>query len=102
MMKQKSIDKQPISHDDAHEMAQHLLTSVRQYMPRPEVKLVAQALQLAQEACQGIREHHEASLPTLRLIPPLEHALAVATILAQMRIDAIGVAAGLVFEAVDA
>ncbi|HEY6409183.1 MAG TPA: RelA/SpoT family protein, partial [Ktedonobacteraceae bacterium] len=41
-------------------------------------------------------------LQSLRQISPLEHALAVATILAQMHIDAVGVAAGVVFEAVDA
>lgn len=52
------------------------------------------ALALAHETCAGVRG--------LRLLPPLEHALAVARILAQMHIDAIGVSAGLVFEAVDA
>src|SRR5207302_8254580 len=56
----------------------------------------------AQETCAGVREHSKASLEPLRLISPLEHALAIATILAQMHIDAVGVAAGVIFEAVDA
>jgi len=63
-------------------------------MPPAEVEQVSRALQLARETCEGIRGE--------RTIPPLEHALAVATILAQiMHIDAVGVASGLVFEAVD-
>src|SRR5215467_9343962 len=73
--------------------AQQLLEIV-QYMPPAEVEQVSQALQLARETCEGVRGD--------RVIPPLEHALAVATILAQiMHTDAIGVASGLVFEAVD-
>ena len=67
-----------------------------------EVEQVTRAIQLAQQACGGVRDHGEASLQTLRQISPLEHALAVATILAQMHIDAVGVAAGMIFEAVDA
>jgi len=67
-----------------------------------EVELVVRAIQLAEETCGGVREHGEASLQSLRQISPMAHALAVATILAQMHIDAVGVAAGVVFEAVDA
>lgn len=53
------------------------------------------AFQLAQESCEGVQGE--------RAIPPLEHALAVTIILAQMmHVDATGIAAGLVFEAVDA
>src|SRR6266567_4980152 len=52
---------------------------------------------LAQETCKDVQDSLS---PTS--IPPLEHALAVATILADMHIDAVGVAAGLLFEAVDA
>jgi GTP pyrophosphokinase len=63
-------------------------------MPPAEREQVQQALQLARETCEDVRG--------LRLIPPLEHALAIAKILAQMHIDAIGVSAGLIFEAVDA
>jgi guanosine-3',5'-bis(diphosphate) 3'-pyrophosphohydrolase len=72
----------------------HLLSLAHQYMTSTELEQVTQALRLAQETCYGV-------IGT-RPIPPLEHALAVATILAQMHIDAIGVSAGLVFEAVDA
>ena len=84
------------------EAAQQLLNRVRQYMIPAEVEQVAVALQLAQQTCGGVREHSEASLPTLQRIPPLEHALAITTILTEMHIDAIGVSAGLIFEAVDA
>ncbi len=74
-----------------------LLTIVQQYMAPAEVEQVSLALQLAQETCKDV---HDSLSPTS--IPPLEHALAVATILADMHIDAVGVAAGLLFEAVDA
>jgi GTP pyrophosphokinase len=63
-------------------------------MPSAEKEQVQQALRMARETCEGERG--------LRLLPPLEHALAIAKILAQIHIDAIGVSAGLVFEAVDA
>ena len=82
--------------------AEQLLATVRQYMSESEVELVAQAIQLAEETSAGVSEHREASLQSLRQLSPLAHALAVATILAQMHIDAVGVAAGVVFEAVDA
>ena len=82
--------------------AEQLLATVRQYMSESEVELVAQAIQLAEETSSGVSEHREASLQSLRQLSPLVHALAVATILAQMHIDAVGVAAGVVFEAVDA
>lgn len=82
--------------------AQQLLVTVKQYMNESEVELVAQAIRLAEETSGGVSEHREASLQSLRKLSPLAHALAVATILAQMRIDAVGVAAGVVFEAVDA
>lgn len=71
-----------------------LLTLALQYMTPTEMERVHTALQLAQETCQGVVGE--------RRIPPLEHALAVATILVQMHIDAVGVASGLVFEGVDA
>src|SRR5918911_447714 len=94
------VEKQP--QDALDEMAKQLLNTVNQDMGTAEVEQVAQAIQLAQETCGGVREHAKPSLETLRLISPLEHALAVATILAQMHIDAVGVAAGVIFEAVDA
>ncbi|HZU03291.1 MAG TPA: HD domain-containing protein, partial [Ktedonobacteraceae bacterium] len=78
----------------SHEAAQ-LLSLVRQYMLPHEVQRVTRALQLAQEVCQGVVGE--------RFIPPFEHALAVATIMAElMHSDAVGIGAGLVFEAVDA
>src|SRR5438128_6392107 len=78
----------------SHEAAQ-LLSLVRQYMLPHEVRRVSRALQLAQEACQGVVGE--------RFIPPFEHALAVTTIMAQlMHSDAVGIGAGLIFEAVDA
>src|SRR6266849_1942833 len=88
-----SVDEQVTSSEHTNKQAQQLLTLV-QYMPPAEAEQVAQALRLAQDTCGGVRGE--------RPVPPLEHALAVATILAEiMHIDAVGVAAGLVFEAVD-
>src|ERR1051326_3507453 len=72
----------------------HLLVLVRSYMTTVEVERVKKALELATETCHDVIGHG--------LLPPLKHALAVATILADMHIDAVGLAAGLVFEAVDA
>src|SRR6266487_2940232 len=97
-----SIDKETLTHNPSGATAEQLLATVKQYMGDNEVEQVAQAIQLAQETSGSVRDHRVASLQTLRQISPLEHALAVATILAQMRIDAVGVAAGMVFEAVDA
>src|SRR5205085_7425609 len=84
----------PYTQNLTDEQAQQLLIVVRQYMPPAEVEQIVRALQLAQETCRGVRGE--------RAIPPLEHALAVASILAQNHIDAVGVAAALVFEAIDA
>jgi guanosine-3',5'-bis(diphosphate) 3'-pyrophosphohydrolase len=102
-----SVEPQPVAPNpasgteivEASLLAQenHLLTIVRQYMAPAEVEQVSLALQLAQETCKDV---HDSLSPTS--IPPLEHALAVATILAEMHIDAVGVAAGLLFEAIDA
>ena len=97
-----SVDKQPQAQDALDEMAKQLLNTVKQSMGTAEVEQVAQAIHLAQETSAGVREHSKASLEPLRLISPLEHALAIATILAQMHIDAVGIAAGVIFEAVDA
>ncbi len=80
---------------DSLEEIERLLTLVRRYMPLTEVNRVIEALHLAQETCKGV--------VGVRPIPPLQHALAISTILAQlMHADAVGIAAGLVFEAVDA
>lgn len=100
--------QQPLDEDAMRTIAQQsaqlpdLLAIARQYMKSPEVEQVDRALHLAQEVCRGISAHPDASLQVLRPIPPLEHALAVATVLANMHIDAIGIAAGLIFEALDA
>jgi len=102
-----SVEQQPLASNtpDGTNIAEaslqlqkdQLLAIVQRYMASAEVEQVSQALQLTQETCQGVRGSLS---PTS--IPPLEHALAVATILANMHIDAVGVAAGLVFEAIDA
>jgi len=76
---------------DSLEEIERLLTLVRRYMPLTEVNRVIEALHLAQETCKGV--------VGVRPIPPLQHALAISTILAQlMHADAVGIAAGLVFE----
>ena len=94
-----SPDVAEISEASLQQMRQ-LLASVHQYMVPAEVEQVAHALQLAKETCRGVSGERIGG-PTH--IPPLEHALAVATILASiMRTDAVGVSAGVVFEAVDA
>jgi guanosine-3',5'-bis(diphosphate) 3'-pyrophosphohydrolase len=89
----KQQEQSIIGRDFEPEIA-NLISLTYRYMSPPEMELVAKALRLARERCQGVIG--------LRPIPPLEHALAVATILADMHIDAIGVSAGLLFEAVDA
>ena len=78
----------------AHERAQKLLNIVRQYMAPAEVEQVRQAFELAQTACGDTHGERQLTL--------IAHALAVATIIAEMHIDAVGVASGLIFEAVDA
>ena len=94
-----SPDVAEISEASLQQMRQ-LLASVQQYMVPADVEQVAHALQLAKETCRGVSGERVGG-PTH--IPPLEHALAVATILASiMRTDAVGVSAGVVFEAVDA
>jgi guanosine-3',5'-bis(diphosphate) 3'-pyrophosphohydrolase len=93
-MVQMTISKASTEKEPTNESAQELIHLISTYMPPAEIEQVRQALRLARETCEGVRG--------LRIIPPLEHALAVANILATMHIDAIGVASGLVFEAVDA
>jgi len=93
-MIQMPIGKPPTAKEPINESAQELIYLTSTYMPSAEKEQVQQALRMARETCEGERG--------LRLLPPLEHALAIAKILAQMHIDAIGVSAGLVFEAVDA
>jgi hypothetical protein len=45
-----SVDKQPVPRDSLDEMAEQLLSIVKQRMGAAEVEQVAQAIQLAQEA----------------------------------------------------
>jgi guanosine-3',5'-bis(diphosphate) 3'-pyrophosphohydrolase len=78
----------------ANEQAQRLQNIVRQYMSSSEAGQVGQAFELAWGVCGDL--HGEKGLTLI------EHALAIATILAEMHIDAVGVASGLIFEAVDA
>ncbi|HEX4203141.1 MAG TPA: RelA/SpoT family protein [Ktedonobacteraceae bacterium] len=87
------VERVPLPQGSADAVSQ-LNALVRSYMSSQEIGQVEQALRLALETCQGVSGD--------RPIPPLEHALAVSLILAQMHIDAVGVAAGLVFEGVDA
>src|SRR6266536_1382400 len=87
------VEEHAVPHEFSDAITQ-LLTCLKQYMLPAEIERVRGALQLAIDTCLGVNG--------IRPIPPLEHALAVSTILAQMHIDAIGVSAGLVFEAVDA
>lgn len=79
---------------DLSDAETNLLHLVRLYMSASDIDFVNRALRLARDTSLGITGS--------RPLPPLEHALAVTTILAEMHIDAVGVAAGLVFEAVDA
>ena len=88
-IRNSSAEREPI-----HTSAQELIRLIHTYMPSAEKEQVQHALRLAWETCAGVRG--------ARLLPPLEHALAIANILAAMHIDGIGVSAGLIFEAVDA
>ena len=91
----RSIE-QHITEDPYQDAMEQVLALVSPYMNSQEIDMVAKAFQLVLESChQGVEEMH--------LLPRLERALAVTTILAQvMHVDAIGIAAGLVFETVDA
>lgn len=93
-MVQITTTSKPTEKDPVNRSIQELIHLIQTYMQPAEMEQVEQALQLARETCEGVCG--------TRLIPPLEHALAVANILAQMHIDVIGVSAGLTFEAVDA
>ena len=89
------VERQPTPFPYPDAMAR-LLEIVRQYMSPSEIDQVLKACHLALESCQNV-------VSKTRPIPLLEYALAVTTIMAQlMHVDAIGISAGLVFEAVDA
>src|ERR1700730_11285579 len=78
----------------ANEQAQQLLNIVKQDMSPTEATQVLQAFELAWNLC--------GESPGEKGLTLIEHALAIATILVEMHIDAVGVASGLIFEAVDA
>src|SRR5579885_881573 len=88
------VSNQTVTNAFAKEQAKYLLTIAQSYMPKQDVDQLARAFELAQATCKELKGERE--------LPLLEHALAVATILAEMHIDAVGVASGLIFEAVDA
>src|SRR5437588_5684460 len=89
-----SVGASSTTQEFANERAQQLLNIVRQYMAPAEVEQVRQAFELAQTACGDTHGERQLTL--------IAHALAVATIIAEMHIDAVGVASGMIFEAVDA
>lgn len=89
-----SVQKSATEKEPIRKSAQEFIHLIHTSMPPAERELVQHALRLAWETCDGVQGS--------RLIPPLEHALAIANVLATMHIDAIGVSAGLIFEAVDA
>ncbi len=93
-MVDRFVEHAPIQ-SDSSEAIDRLLTLVHRYMSPTDVSRVIEALQLAQKKCKDV--------VGTRPIPPLEHALSIATILAQlMHVDYVGIASGLIFEAVDA
>ena len=90
-------EKNADSIDNNTDALAKLFSLIHSYMTPEEVEQVSRASHLALETSQ-----HVPRTP-LRPIPPLEHALAVTMILAQvMHADAVGISAALVFEAVDA
>ena len=88
------VNQLDITPETAHEHARQLFELVRHEMSPDDAALIEQAFALAQAACGEARGNKHLAL--------IEHALAIAMILAEMHIDAIGVASGLIFEAVDA
>ena len=78
----------------ASEQAQQLLNTVQQDMSPTEAQQVIQTFELAWSLC--------GESPGEKGLTLIEHALAIATILVDMHIDAVGVSSGLIFEAVDA
>src|SRR5689334_22473081 len=88
--------KQHITENSYQDMMEQVLALVSPYMSSQEIDMVVRAFQLVLGVCR--QEPQE-----MQLLPRLERALAVTTILAQMmHVDAIGIAAGRVFESVDA
>src|SRR5215472_5727735 len=94
-MIESSVERRPIPFTYPDTMVQ-LLDTVRVYMSPDEIDQVFKAYRLALESCQD-------TVDRTHPVPPLEQAVAVTSVMAQiMHVDAIGISAGLVFEAVDA
>ncbi len=70
-----------------------LLEACQRYMPEKELELVQRAYLLAEEAHRGVKRQSGE--------PYIEHPLAVAKILADMRIDGQGIAAALLHDVVE-
>src|SRR5579884_2118112 len=87
------VSNQTVTNAFAKEQAKYLLTIAQSYMPKQDVDQLARAFELAQATCKELKGERE--------LPLLEHALAVATILAEMPIGARCGAFRPIFEAVD-
>src|SRR5438128_2159869 len=87
-----SIEELPIQQEYSSKSTQEFLDIVQRYMTEAEIEQVLRALQL-------IRTTRGSGTDGTDLI---QRSIDLAAILAQMHIDAVGVAAGLVFEFVNA
>src|SRR5216683_1620884 len=87
-----SIEELPIQQEYSSKSAQEFLDIVQRYMTAAEIEQVLRALQLIQTT----RGSGTAGIDLI------QRSIDLATILAQMHIDTVGVAAGLVFEFVNA
>lgn len=87
-----SIEELPIQQEYSSKSAQEFLDIVQRYMSAAEIEQVLRALQLIQTT----------QWSGTAGIDLIQRSIDLATILAQMHIDAVGVAAGLVFEFVNA
>ncbi|SRR6266851_1673933 len=85
-------EKPSIEHEPISKAAQQIFSIVQQYLNPDEVKLIWQAIQLILDSCGDIRSDSFISLQA--------NPLAIACILTEMHVDAIVIAAGLVFELV--
>ncbi len=86
-----SIEEQPLQKEFTSEAVQRFLDIVQQYMASAELEQILRTLHLVQVNSWG-------GISSVGLI---QRSLDLATILARMHIDAIGVSAGLVFEIVN-
>ena len=88
----EEIEEQPIQQEYLSRSTQEFLDIVQRYMEPGEIERVLRALQLIQAIRWG-------GTPSIDLS---QRSINLATILAQMHVDSIGVVAGLVFEFVNA